>query len=174
MKRTYFISALIVSVVVVGLSEPRGVTIVKDNVKRTWVNMFGDKERDVPSAKRHEGARRGSEDGELQVPDSMSPNIQRGQTPLETSESEYLKEIASVLSIPVLKDDTPGDIAFKIKQCIVNAERYRGEVLSDESFEKAKSSIRIPADAETFAKYHKFIKRIEGKKLLICGEDKEK
>lgn len=96
------------------------------------------------------------------------------QTPPTPSESEYLTEIASMLSIPVSKDDTPGDITFKIKQCIGNAERYRGEVLSDESFEKAKSSIRIPNDAETFTEYHKFIKKIVGKKLLICDEGKEK
>lgn len=77
-----------------------------------------------------------------------------------------------MLSIPVSKDDTPGDIAFKIKQCIGHAERYRGNVLSDESFEKAKSAIRIPADAETFVAYHKFIKKIDGKRIVLleCKE----
>ena len=76
-----------------------------------------------------------------------------------------------MLSIPVSKDDTPGDIAFKIKQCIVNAERYRGDVFSDESFGKAKSAIRIPADAETFAEYHKFIKKIAGRRIVLLDNN---
>ena len=104
---------------------------------------------------------------EIQSSEWMSPHVQRDQTPQIPPESEYLKEIASVLSIPVLKDDTPGDIAFKIKQCLGNVEHYRGNVLSDPSFEKAKSAIRIPADAETFAEYHKFIKKIANRKVLI-------
>ena len=76
-------------------------------------------------------------------------------------------EIASALSLPVSKDDTPGDIAYKIKERIDHAERYRGEVLSDESFELAKSAIGIRADAETFTQYHKFIREIAGKKYIL-------
>lgn len=198
MKKVYFISMLIAIVVAVGLSDSPEVTISKDkdvlgpaihdgqpsrleetkeNVKRTWADMrrkFGGKNRDVSRGGRYEGVRRGTENDELQGMARMSPHIHRNQIPPAPPESEYLKEIASVLSIPVLKDDTPGDIAFKIKQCIGNAERYRGNVLSDASFEKAKSAIRIPADAETFKSYHAFIKKIAGKKLLICDEDKEK
>ena len=96
------------------------------------------------------------------------------QAPTAPSESEYLKEIASVLSIPVLKDDTPGDIAFKIKQCVGSAERYRGNVLSDESFEKAKSAIRIPADAETFKAYHIFIKKVAGKRIIVLDDNEQR
>ena len=76
-----------------------------------------------------------------------------------------------MLSISVSKDDTPGDIAFKIKHCIGNAEHYRGDVFSDESFEKAKSAIRIPADAETFKTYHAFIKKVAGKEIIIVGDN---
>ena len=103
--------------------------------------------------------------GKHAVPEDTSSGPQSS-----SQETVYLKEIASVLSIPVSDKDTPGDIAFKIKQCIGNAERYRGEVLSDESFQKAKSSIRIPADAETFKAYHAFVKKIAGKRIMIFDD----
>lgn len=194
MKKAYFISVLIAGVVTVGLSESPEVTIPKDKgmpmpavhdvqpsqsekakevVKRPWANMgrkFGGKERDVSPGVRYEGVRRGTEKGELQGQERISPHNQRCQTPSVSPESEYLKEIASVLSIPVLKDDTPGDLAFKIKQCIGNAERYSGNVLSDESFEKAKSAIRIPEDSETFKAYHAFIKKVAGKKIFVIDD----
>ena len=195
MKKSYFISALIVGVIVVGLSESEGVIIsnktdtsgsaVQDgrisqlkksmeNIKRTWENMKrkpDDKEQEVSFGERHEGAHRGMTNNMLQGSEWMSPHEQRNQTPPAPPESEYLKEIASVLSIPVSKEDTPGDIAFKIKQCIGNAERYRGEVLSDESFELAKSAIGIPTDAETFKAYHAFIKKVIGKRIVIVGDN---
>ena len=191
MKKTYFISVLIASLVAVGISESPEVTISKDmdmpgpavhdgqpsllektreNVKRIWANTsrrVDDKERDVSPGERYEVMRRGTENGELQDSERMSLHVQSAQTPSASPESEYLMEIASVLSIPVLKEDTPGDVAFKIRQCIGNAERYSGNVLSDESFEKAKSAIRIPSDAETFAEYHKFIRNIAGKKYIL-------
>ena len=193
MKKTYFISVLIASLVAVGISESSEVTISKDmdmpgpavhdgqpsllektreNVKRIWANKsrrVDDKERDVSPGERYEVMRRWTENGELQDSERMSPHVQSAQTPSASPESEYLKEIASVLSIPVLREDTPGDLAFKIKQCIGNAERYSGNVLSDESFEKAKSAIRIPSDAETFAEYHKFIRKIADRKVLIIN-----
>lgn len=192
MKKTYFISVLIASLVAVGISESPEVTISKDMdmprpavhdgqpsllvkaVKRIWANTsrrVDDNERDVSPGERYEVMRRGTENGELQDSERMSPHVQSAQTPSALPESEYLKEIASVLSIPVLKDDTPGDIAFKIKQCLGNVEHYRVNVLSDASFEKAKSAIRIPVDAETFAEYHKFIKKIAGKRIIVVGDD---
>lgn len=195
MKKTCFISVLIASLVAVGISESPEVTIYKDkdmlgaaahdgqtsrlekakeNVKQTWVNMgkkFGGKERDVSPGERYKGVRRGTKNDELQGSEWMSPHVQREQPPSASPESEYLKEIAPVLSIPVLKDDTPGDIAFKIKQCVGSAERYRGNVLSAESFGKAKSAIRIPADAETFKAYHIFIKKVVGKRIIIVGDN---
>ena len=193
MKKAYFISVLIAGVVTVGLSESPEVTIPKDKgmpmpavhdvqssqsekakeeVKRSWANMgrkFWGEERHVFPGGRYEVMRRGTVYDEIQSSEWMSPHVQRDQTLPIPPESEYLKEIASVLSIPVLKDDTPGDIAFKIKQCLGNVEHYRGNVLSDASFEKAKSAIRIPADAETFAEYHKFIKKIANRKVLIIN-----
>lgn len=194
MKKTYFISVLIASLVAVGISESPEVTISKDmdmpgpavhdgqpsllektreNVKRIWANTsrrVDDKERDVSPGERYEVMRRGTENGELQDSERMSPHVQSAQTPSASPESEYLKEIASVLSIPVLKDDTPGDVAFKIRQCIGNAERYSGNVLSNESFEKAKSAIRIPEDSETFKAYHAFIKKVAGKKIFVIDD----
>ena len=194
MKKTYFISVLIASLVAVGISESPEVTISKDmdmpgpavhdgqpsllektreNVKRIWANTsrrVDDKERDVSPGERYEVMRRGTENGELQDSERMSPHVQSAQTPSASPESEYLMEIASVLSIPVLKEDTPGDVAFKIRQCIGNAERYSGNVLSNESFEKAKSAIRIPEDSETFKAYHAFIKKVAGKKIFVIDD----
>ena len=194
MKKTYFISVLIASLVAVGVSESPEVTISKDmdmpgpavhdgqpsllektreNVKRIWANTsrrVDDKERDVSPGERYEVMRRGTENGELQGLERMSPSGRHDQTPSASPESEYLKEIASALSIPVLKDDTPGDVAFKIRQCIGNAERYSGNVLSNESFEKAKSAIRIPEDSETFKAYHAFIKKVAGKKIFVIDD----
>ena len=194
MKKTYFISVLIASLVAVGISESPEVTISKDmdmpgpavhdgqpsllektreNVKRIWANTsrrVDDKERDVSPGERYEVMRRGTENDELQDSERMSPHVQSAQTPSASPESEYLKEIASALSIPVLKDDTPGDVAFKIRQCIGNAERYSGNVLSNESFEKAKSAIRIPEDSETFKAYHAFIKKVAGKKIFVIDD----
>lgn len=188
MKKWIIVCALIAGVVL-AQSESEGVEISqeKKDVSPPVVHggrktLFVDATRTLRRAKaqghpysdRDQSGRRRTEDDELSVSERESPPVTHIQTPAPLSESEYLKEIAALLSISVPKDDTPGDIAFKIKQCIENAERYRWNVLSDESFEKAKSAIRIPADAKTFAEYHKFIKRIEGKKLLICGEGKEK
>ena len=179
MKKWFVLTALIVGVAV-GQSESREVDSPQekdDSVpvvhvarkplagakKRTW----GDKVLGIFPGKRDETERRRMEDDRLSVPDRDSPQVTHIQPSTTLSESDYLREIASVLSIPVSKDDTPGDIAFKVKQCIGHAQRYRGEVLSDESFELAKSAIGIPADAETFTQYHKFIKNIAGRKVLI-------
>lgn len=108
--------------------------------------------------------------GRTQKSDSVEadPAVQQQAVP-SPSEPEYLKEIATILAIPVLVRDTPGDIAFKIKQRLGTAERYRGKVLADDAFEKAKSAIRIPSDAETFADYHVFIKKVAGKRILILN-----
>ena len=178
--KKWFVLTVLIAGIAVAQSEPRGVDspqeknvsvpVVHDarkplsgTAKRTW----GAKVLGVFPGKRDETERRRMEDDGPSVSERDSPQVTHIQPSTTPSESEYLGEIASVLSIPVSKDDTPGDIAFKIKQRIGHAERYRGEVLSDESFELAKSAIGIPADAETFTQYHKFIKKIEGKKVLI-------
>ena len=136
---------------------------------------IGDRLRRFLAPRRDEqGEDTGKRIGKHAVPERISPDTApKTFQQVASQESAYLKEIAMVLSIPVSDKDTPGDIAFKIRQRLENTERYRGAVLSDESFRKAKSAIRIPADAATFVEYHKFIKRIEGKKLLIFGESKE-
>ena len=100
--------------------------------------------------------------GKHAVPEDTSSGPQSS-----SQETVYLKEIASVLSIPVSDKDTPGDIAFKIRQRLENTERYRGDILSDESFTKAKSALRISEDAETFTEYHTFIKKVAGKKMVV-------
>ena len=115
----------------------------------------------------------GKRSGKYAVPENASSGTVP-QMPQQSSSQEpaYLKEIASILSIPVSDKDTPGDIVFKIRQRIDNPVRYRGKVLSDESFGKVKSAIWIRNDAETFAEYHAFIKKVEGKKIVIldCKE----
>lgn len=106
--------------------------------------------------------------GKHAVPeDTSSGPVPQMSQQSSSQETVYLKEIASVLSIPVSDKDTPGDIAFKIRQRLENTERYRGDILSDESFTKAKSAIRISEDAETFTEYHTFIKKVAGKKMFV-------
>ena len=108
--------------------------------------------------------------GKHTVPENASSDpVPQTSQQSSSHETVYLKEIASVLSIPVSDKDTSGDIAFKIRQRIENTEHYRGDVLSDESFAKAKSAIRIPADAETFAEYHMFVKKVSGKKIIMLN-----
>ena len=180
MKKLLVLSALITGVVV-GQSESQGVETFQEKDAGAPSIVHGrpkplhrgkKKTRKFFSGKLDKtGCERTEEDGHS-VSERNPPYVSRVQTPSTSSESEYLKEIASVLSIPVSKDDTPGDIAFKIKQCIGNAECYRGNVLSDESSEKAKSAIRIPSDAETFEAYNAFIKKVAGKRIVIldCKE----
>lgn len=87
-----------------------------------------------------------------------------------SQEMEYLKEIASTLSIRVSDTDTSGDIAFKITQQLENVTRYRGDVFPEDAFLKAKSAIRIPADAKAFAEYHAIIKKVSGKTVIIVED----
>ena len=181
MKKWFVLTTLIAGIAV-GQSEPREVGSPQEKdvsgsvVHGTRKPLSGAKKRTwglgIFTSKRDQSGRRKMEEDELSVSGMESTHVTHIQTPATPSESDYLKEIASVLSIPVSKDDTPGDIAFKIKQCIGHAERYRGEVLSDESFELAKSAIGIPKDAETFKSYHDFIKKVEGKRIMIleCKE----
>ena len=177
MKKLLVLSVL-ASGVVVGQSESRGVNAFQEKATCSPVVVHGEqktlqrekkKTRKLFSGKWDKTRRERTEEDGLSGSGRKPPHVSRAQTPPTSSESEYLKEIASALSIPISTDDTPGDIAFKIKQSIGNAACYRGEVLSDESFEKAKSAIRIPTDAETFKAYHAFIKKIAGKRIVILG-----
>lgn len=83
------------------------------------------------------------------------------------SELSYLREIAGVLKLNEGPEKTPGDIAFDIRQCLDNRQKYRGEVLSDDSFEMATSAIGIQKDQETFKAYHAFIRKIAGKTIIV-------
>ena len=180
MTKLFILSAFIAGIAV-GQSEPRGVgspqerdvsvPVVQDarkplsgTTKQKWGGIS-------PRKRDQAGHGRTEEDG-LSVSERASPHVTHIQTLTTPSESEYLKEIATMLSIPVSKDDTPGDIAFKIKQCIGHAERYRGEVLSEESFAECCAAIPTIKDTETFKAYHAFIKKVEGKRIMIleCKE----
>ena len=92
-------------------------------------------------------------------------------TRLPSQELKCLKEIAAKLSITVPNDDSPDNIAFLIKQRLEKTERYRGSVLSEENARDVKSQILEQSDAETFADYHAFIKKIAGKRILILETD---
>lgn len=87
--------------------------------------------------------------------------------PASSSESSYLRELAEVLKLNEGPEKTPGDIAFDIQQCLNNRQKYRGEVLSSDSFEKASAAIRISKDQETFKAYHDFISKIAGKTIIV-------
>ena len=145
------------------MSEDRSRTI-GDRMRRILAPRRGEQDKDTEKGI-----------GKYAVPENALPNPvpQTFQQPA-SQESTYLKEIASILSIPVSDKDTPGDIAFKIRRRIENTERYRGAVLSDESFRKAKSAIRIPADAETFAEYHAFIKKVAVKRIIVLDDNEQK
>ena len=82
-----------------------------------------------------------------------------------------MKGIARKLSIQVSDDDTPGDLAFKISRRLDETTRYSGAVFSEDSFKMAKAAILLSSDAETFADYHAFIKKIAGKRILILETD---
>lgn len=98
--------------------------------------------------------------------DSMSQIFRQSSL----QEISYLREIALDLSILVSDKDTPRDIVIKIRQRLEKAERYYGDVFSEEAFSKAKSAIRIPADAETFAKYYTIVKKVAGKAIIIVDK----
>jgi len=179
MKKWVVLTTLIAGIAV-GQSELRGVDSPQEKdvsvpvVHDARKPLSGTKKRTRGlgffTSKREQSGRRRMEKDELSVSGLESSHVTHIQTPTTPSESEYLKEIASMLSVSVSKDDTPGDIAFKVKQRLGHVERYRGEVLSDESFALAKSAIGIPKDAEIFKAYHAFVKKIEGKKILVIGD----
>ena len=87
--------------------------------------------------------------------------------PVSSSESSYLRELAEVLKLDEGPEKTPGDIAFDIRQCLDNRQKYRGDVLSPDSFEKASAAIRIPKDQDIFKSYHEFISKIAGKTIIV-------
>ena len=87
--------------------------------------------------------------------------------PVSSSESSYLREIAGVLKLNEGSEKTPGDIAFDIRQCLDKRQKYKGDVLSADSFEMACSAIGIQKDREIFKAYHAFISKIADKTIIV-------
>ena len=87
------------------------------------------------------------------------------------AESVYLRQIAKSLGLSPSSDKTPGDIAFDISQVLDNAQRYKGGVLTDQSFNECKAAIPTSKDTETFESYHAFIKKVAGKRIIVVGDD---
>lgn len=102
---------------------------------------------------------------------SVQPNSEQGPTPI-VSESVYLREIAASLGLSPSSDKTPGDIAFDIGQVLNSVQRYKGGVLSDQSFDECKAAIPTSKDTEIFEAYHAFIKKINGKRLIVLDSEK--
>lgn len=84
-----------------------------------------------------------------------------------SSEAVFLRDIATSLGLSPSSDKTPGDIALDIKQTLGDSQKYRGEVLSDPSFEECKAAMPTSKDADTFEQYHRFIRKVEGKRIVI-------
>lgn len=108
---------------------------------------------------------------------SMKDIFGNGRDPQPTTgqrstESFYLREIATSLGISSFSDKTPGDIAFDINQVLNNTQRYKGGVLNDQVFDECKAAIPTSKDTETFEAYHAFIKKIAGKRIVVldCKE----
>lgn len=99
-------------------------------------------------------------------PSSPQPISSQPPTPV-VSESVYLREIATSLGLSPSSDKTPGDIAFDIGQVLNNTQRYKGGVLTDQSFNECKAAIPTSNDTEIFGAYHEFIKKVAGKRIVI-------
>ena len=97
---------------------------------------------------------------------SVQPNSEQGPTPI-VSESVYLREIAASLGL-----SPSSDIAFDIGQVLNSVQRYKGGVLSDQSFDECKAAIPTSKDTEIFEAYHAFIKKINGKRLIVLDSEK--
>ena len=171
-----FIAFAVVSTIALSqsadIATKEGVLVARDGQKP----QAGVKTRSVADGVRRVFSPRRRDDYEFRNEENEAKDVSaehlpgHAMRPVATQtaqETVYLKEIASVLSISVSEKDTPGDIAFKIRQRLARTDCYRGGIFSDASFAKAKSAIRIPSDAETFAEYHAFIKKVARKKVLI-------
>lgn len=121
----------------------------------------------------HRG-RQPDDDSQTERDDLPAKTQETSFSPPPQSESTYLKELAEWLSVPIPKDATPGDIYFSIRQVLSDSTRYPGEVLSDEAFKECKAAIPTTKDTETFEAYHAFIKKVEGKRILVLDCDNPK
>lgn len=86
-----------------------------------------------------------------------------------SSEATYLREIAVSLGLSPSLDKTPGDIAFDIKQALGDSQKYKGNVFSDEEFDKYRKAFLTNNDVKTFEDYHTFAKKVAGKRIVILG-----
>lgn len=92
------------------------------------------------------------------------------QVPAHPVEDVYLREIAVTLGFTPQPGQMPGDIARVIQQKLDNSEEYHGDVFTVDSFRECKAAISTTKDKATFEAYHAFIKKIEGKKVVILNQ----
>ena len=86
------------------------------------------------------------------------------QTP---SEAVFLLDIAKRLGIDEPYDKTPGDIAFDIERCLNHSTSYCGGTLSSDAFANIREAILNPEEQKMFQAYHDFIRKVEGRRILI-------
>ncbi|MBQ6923072.1 MAG: hypothetical protein IJQ73_00385 [Kiritimatiellae bacterium] len=99
---------------------------------------------------------------------SVNPGpIPPTQSTPSSSEATYLREIATSLGLSPSPDKTPGIIAFDIKQALGKSLKYHDDILSDVAFQECKAAIPTTKDTEIFEAYHRFIKKIAGKRILV-------
>lgn len=113
-------------------------------------------------------------DGDSQMEQNDLPDEPQEITPPPPPQSEapFLKELAEWLSVPIPENATPGDIAFAIRHALSdNTTRYSGEVLSAEAFEECRAAIPTTKDRTIFDAYHKFIKKVAGKRIVVLPPD---
>ena len=103
----------------------------------------------------------------LGIGGKVRENTHAQPPPAPSSELRYLREIAGVLKLNEGPEKTPGDIAFDIQQCLDNRQKYKGDVLSSDSFETACSAIGVQKDLDIFKAYHAFISKIAGKVIVV-------
>ncbi len=176
MKGTFFFAccaAAASSVLLVGitLAQEYPFSPAKDAIEKT-----SHSEEDAPKRsfggrirERIHWGRRTDDDSQTERDDLPAETQETAFSPPSQSESTYLKELAEWLSVPIPKDATPDNIAFAIRQALSDSTRYPGEVLSDEAFKECKAAIPTTKDTETFEAYHRFIKKVAGKKVIVLN-----
>lgn len=103
--------------------------------------------------------------------DSAPPEQVVSQPP--QSEAPFLKDLAAWLSVPIPENATPGDISSAIQQALSKTLQYSGEVFSDTAFDECRAAIPTTKDTKTFETYHEFIKKVEGKKVIVIDTKPE-
>lgn len=130
----------------------------EDATKRSLVESLRDRARDWRQRKRA--------DSQMEL-DDLPVQPQDPPPPPPQSEATFLRDLAAWLSVPIPENATPGYISFAIQQALSIIPPYSGEVFSEESFKKYKAAFLTKKDVETFEAYHAFIKKVEGKKVIV-------